>query len=447
MAANGARLVAESHVAAIEQIETITKVEDIYCGFAWLDGYLFHPPGKSSRLLATELAACHQAGLKDAEIIPRAPLPFFDTGECIRFPRQAQMNPLIFLRGLAQAIVRDGGRIFTDSHAVRIEGGSRAAVTTASGYRIHAKHIVVTTNTPVNDLVVIHTKQAAYRTYVVGGRIPMGSVTKALYWDTGDPYHYVRIESAASLRPLPSSPAVGEAEDILLIGGEDHKTGQEPDAASRFMRLKEWAVERFPMLQTIDFQWSGQILEPVDALAFIGSNPMDANNVYIATGSSGNGMTYGAIAGILIRDLVLGRKNPWAALYDPSRITLGAVKEFAKENLNTATKYGDWLTPGDVDSVSEIAPGSGAITRRGLKKIAVYRDPSGCIHECSASCSHLGGVVAWNSAESSWDCPCHGSRFDPFGKVINGPAVQDLARVDGPAAAPVESVPPPLVSG
>ena len=171
----------------------------------------------------------------------------------------------------------------------------------------------------------------------------------------------------------------------------------------------------------MEFQWSGQIMEPIDSLAFIGRNPGD-KNIYVVTGDSGNGMTHGTIAGILLSDLIHGRDNEWATLYDPSRISLKAVGEFAKENLNVAAQFGDYITAGDVERVGEIAPGSGALIKHGLKKIAVYRDMHGALHKCSAICPHLGCIVAWNSTEKTWDCPCHGSRFDPFGKVLNGPA-------------------------
>lgn len=268
----------------------------------------------------------------------------------------------------------------------------------------------------MNDIVTIHTKQAAYRTFVVAMQLSNGSVPRALYWDTADPYHYVRLV-----------PGRGKG-DVLIVGGEDHKTGQEDDAEERFKRLIAWTRERFPTRGEPVYAWSGQIMEPNDGIAFIGRNPGDANNVYIATGDSGNGMTHGTIAGMLLTDLILGRENPWEALYDPSRITLRAASEFAKENLNFAVQYTDLVTGGDVDSPDQLASGSGAVLRRGLKKIAAYRDPNGQIHEFSAICPHLGCVVQWNSTEKTWDCPCHGSRFEAQGKVINGPAITGLYR-------------------
>jgi Rieske Fe-S protein len=244
-------------------------------------------------------------------------------------------------------------------------------------------------------------------------------VPNVLAWDTGDPYHYIRIAS------------FGE-EDLILVGGEDHQSGQAHDTAERYARLEAWTRARFPMVRDIAFRWGGQIMETVDYLAFTGRNPLDEDNVYIHTGDSGMGLTHGTIAGMLLCDLILGRKNAWAELYDPSRKTVGAVREYTAENLNMARQYADWLTPGEVNSADKIANGSGAVMRRGLHKVAVYRDAHGALDELSAACPHLGYIVHWNRAENTWDCPCHGSRFDCLGKVINGPANRDLASAERP---------------
>ena len=417
----GARLAAESHSAAIDRIEAIVRAEAIDCDFERLDGYLFAPPNESKKQLEDELEATHRAGLTGVEMVDRAPIEDFDTGKCLRFPHQGQFHPLKYLAGLAQAIRRDGGRIFTGTHASKIEGGDLARIETSDGHVVTADAVVVATNSPVNDRLVIHTKQAPYMTYVIGARVPQGSVTKALYWDTPDPYHYVRLQSVKNEK---------EAYDALIVGGEDHKTAQADDGNRRFAALERWTRTRFPMIEKIEFQWSGQVMEPVDGLAFIGRNPLDADNVFIATGDSGNGMTHGTIAGILLTDLIVGRENEWETLYDPTRKTLRAGTEFATENLNVAAQYADLVTPGDVNSADEIKPGEGAIVRRGLKKVAVYRDDSGAIHERSAVCVHLGCIVDWNSKEKTWDCPCHGSRYDARGNVFQGPANRDLTNVE-----------------
>jgi glycine/D-amino acid oxidase-like deaminating enzyme/nitrite reductase/ring-hydroxylating ferredoxin subunit len=417
----GSRLAAESHTAAINAVEAIVNLEGIKCEFERLDGYLFAPPRESKSILDDELKATHRAGLTEVEKVERVPWNSYDTGPALRFPNQAQFHPLKYLAGLAQAIKQKGGRIYTGTHAKEIEGGKKARVETTNRGVVTSDAVVVATNTPVNDLIAIHTKQAPYQTYVIGARIPRGSVTRALYWDTPDPYHYIRIETLGK---------GASAYDVLIVGGEDHKTGQKDDAAKRFSALERWTRHRFPMVEGIEYRWSGEVMEPVDGLAFIGPNPMDSNNVFIATGDSGNGMTHGTIAGILLTDLIMGRKNDWEAIYDPSRITLRALPEFAKENLNVAMQYTDLVVAGDVESVDEIKPNDGAVISRGLRKVAVYRDPEGNVHERSAVCRHLGCIVNWNSLEKSWDCPCHGSRYDALGHVIQGPANSDLLPVE-----------------
>jgi glycine/D-amino acid oxidase-like deaminating enzyme/nitrite reductase/ring-hydroxylating ferredoxin subunit len=420
--AQGARIAAESHTEAIRRIETIIEEEGIDCDFERLDGYLFVPPGESSDVLEPELEAAHRAGLVDVQWVRRAPMDSFDTGPCLRFPRQAQFHPLKYLTGLARAIEQGGGRLCTQTHADNMEVGTRVQVKTGTGYTVTADAVVIATNSPINDIVTMHTKQAPYATYVIGGRVPRGSITKALYWDTLDPYHYVRLQRV--------SPPEGGDYDVLIVGGEDHKTGQADDADGRLARLEAWARERFPTMQEVLYRWSGQVMEPADGVAFIGRNPTGPQNVFIVTGDSGMGLTHGTIGGILITDLILGRESPWASLYDPSRKSHRAPLEFVRENLNVAAQFlGDYLTGGDVDSADKIAPGEGAVMRHGLSKRAVYRDEQGTLHELSAVCRHLGCIVRWNSLEKTWDCPCHGSRYDRYGHVVNGPANGDLTVV------------------
>ena len=409
---DAARFAAESHTAAIDRIERIIEAEAIDCDFQRLDGFLFVPPNRSTRILKKELEAAHRAGLQDVEMVERAPIPSFDTGACLRFPRQGQFHPLKYLSGLAKATRRDGGRIFTNTRAVDVQGGNPAVVRTKNGHTITANAVVVATNTPFIDVVSIHTKQHAYRTYAIGAEIERDSVPAALYWDTLDPYHYVRVY-----------------ENLLIVGGEDHKTGQDETASKRFRSLERWARKRFPV-GDVTFRWSGQVMETIDGLAFIGKDPGGLENVYVVTGDSGMGMTHGTIAGILLTDLIGGRDNRWRELYDPSRKPIRALTDYAKENVNMAAQYAAWVTRGDVQYRDQIRPGEGAIIRDGLRKVAVYRDERDGYHHLSPVCTHLGCIVAWNFAEKTWDCPCHGSRFDKFGKVVNGPAATDLARVE-----------------
>lgn len=419
---DGGRLAADSHLRAIDRIQTICRRERISCEFERLDGYLFLGEGARENALDDELEAARACGVK-VDKLPNAPVIGFNSGPCLRFRNQAQFHPTKYLNGLALAIERLGGRIFTDSKVQSIAGGKNAHVESLDGFSVDAQAAVVATNSPINDMVAIHTKQAPYHTYALGARVAPGAISHALFWDTEDPYHYVRLQSVAE-RQLG-----GDADapiDILIVGGEDHKAGQAQDADARYGRLERWMRERYPAAGAVEFRWSGQVMETVDGLAFIGRNPLDADNVYIATGDSGMGMTHGTIAGMLISDLIQGRANPWTELYDPSRVRTGAALEWVKENLNVAMQYASWLTAGDVDTVDQITPANGAVIVERGKKIAVYRDERGELHRRSAVCPHLGCIVAWNPAASTWDCPCHGSRFDKFGGVINGPSPRDL---------------------
>jgi glycine/D-amino acid oxidase-like deaminating enzyme/nitrite reductase/ring-hydroxylating ferredoxin subunit len=415
------RLVAQSHTAAIDRIEAIVRDERIECDFRRVDGYLFTPPDAPQDELSKELHAVHRAGLLDVARVNVPPGSLRPLGAALRFPRQGQMHPLAYLSGLSRAIIAHGGRICCGTHVTEVEDGRPTQVKTSDGHTVRAGAIVVATNTPINNRFIIHTKQAPYRTFVVGLRVAKGSVPSLQWWDTLDPYHYVRVAG-----PL------NELQDLLIVGGEDHKTGQADDALVRFERLTAWARARFPVLGRPLYRWSGQVMEPVDGLGFIGRNPGD-DHVFIATGDSGNGMTHGTIAGMLLTDLILGRENPWTEAYDPSRKSLKAVGEFAKENANVAVQYKDWVTSGSAAQVDEIALGEGAVFRHHLHKIAVYRDPHGQTCAFDATCPHLGCIVEWNSAEKSWDCPCHGSRFDAHGHVINGPAVSNLASATLPS--------------
>ena len=353
----------------------------------------------------------------------------YETGPCLCFPRQARFQPLKYLSALARAVEKLGGKIYSGCRVKDVQGAdpdkrqpARAQIDDGPA-EVLADAIVVATNTPapINDWMGIYTKQASYRTYMIGATVPKDSVDDALYWDTSDPYHYVRLDADKARK--------GDT-DLLLVGGEDHKTGQFPQGGAPFMALEKWAREKFPMIREVTVRWSGQVQEPDDYLAFIGRATAHAKeNVFVATGDSGMGLTHGTIAAILITDLIMGRPNPWAKLYDPARKMSALNRDFIAENLNAIAQYKELVTGGEVKSVDEVPRGQGALMREGLTKVAVYRDAAGTVHKCSAICTHMGCVVQWNHVENSWDCPCHGSRFDPLGKVLMGPAIDDLGDV------------------
>ena len=416
----GAKLAAESHTEAIRFIEQTAAAEQIDCDFQRIKGYLYLHPTDKPKTLEDELAASHRAGLNT---IMLETTPGFASGEgpCLEFPDQGQFHPLKYLKGIAEAFVSKGGELYTETRVTDISEGE----VRANGHVVKANAIVVATNTPINDIFTIHTKQYAYRTYVVGVKIPKGTVAPALWWDTGNqnsewrtmPYKYTRTQS------------FDDQYDLIMCGGEDHKTGQADEEGisvkSRYNTLISWVRNHFPQAGEVAYQWSGQVMEPLDGIAFIGKNPGN-DQIYIATGDSGNGMTHGTIAGILLADLINGKENKWATLYDPSRISLKTTGDFLEEVGNTNAQYVDLLTAGDTTSVDLIRAGQGAVVRTGLTKVAAYRDEQGKLHTYSAICPHLGCVVHWNPEEKSFDCPCHGSRFSCQGEVMNGPAKTNL---------------------
>ena len=438
----GAYLAAESHTAAINKIESIVNEEKIDCDFEKLDGFLFLDSTDKKESLDKELEATHRVGIKSTKIISKVPNLSFDTGPCLLFPNQAQFHPLKYLKGVMGAILHYGGEIYTETHIQDILPPNE--VKTSDGYTAFAKNIVIATNAPIIDKISkIYDKQQAYRTYVIGARIKKNKIPRALYWDTGNqnsentvaPYHYVRIQS--------NKEDIDSKNDILIVGGEDHVTGNitnHKDIQEKYTNLESWTKNRFP-IEDIEFRWSGQVLEPKDGIAFIGYNPGDEEkkNVFIATGDSGNGITHGTIAGIILTDMILGKTNPWVSLYNPSRIPReksdnSKSSEKKEENNNNNNKQeSSSSTTTKKNKYSKIKPTSlqDLNMEQGIvlqdEKIAAYKDSNNKLHLYSAVCTHLGCTVTWNNSEKSFDCPCHGSRFSAFtGNAINGPANEEL---------------------
>lgn len=410
---DASRQARESHGAAIDWIERTARDLGIDCDFRRLDGFLV--AGEEEPSLDEEHAAAKRAGFADAELLASSPVEGLG-GPVIRFPNQAEYHPLKFLNGVADAFVALGGRVYTSTQATSACGGDDGRVETATGQVVRARHVVLATNSPAARYVETM-KMVPYRTYVVAFEIPAGSVAHALYWDTMDPYHYIRLVRDGG-------------RELLVVGGGDHQTGTSDEGDAVFADLERWTRDHFEIPGTPLYRWSGQVLEPADHLAFIGRSH-DDEDVFICTGDSGQGMTHSVIAAMRIGDLVLGRPERWP-VYDPRRISLkpGALREYLRDLGMIGKKVLDHVKPGDAKSTDDIPPGTGAVVRRGLKEIAAYRDENGTLHERSAICTHAGCIVHWNSTEGSWDCPCHGSRFSPDGDVLNGPAVTPLRRVE-----------------
>jgi glycine/D-amino acid oxidase-like deaminating enzyme/nitrite reductase/ring-hydroxylating ferredoxin subunit len=413
-----ARKLYQSLLASINRVEEIQMVESIDCDFTRLDGYWILAAGTPASKLDEELAACEKIGVRVFDCRQQTPLHTERLVRSLRFPAQARFHPTKYLAGLVTSIKRNGGRVFANTCAEAIEETQKKMViTTAGGHKLKARDVIVATNSPVNVRVPIHTKQAPYRTYAIAAKIPRGEVPDALYWDTHDPYHYVRLQ------PL------SERTNAVIIGGEDHKSGEVDDGERRFELLENWARDRLPKMGEVTHRWSGQCLEPADYVSFIGPSP-DNEHTFIVSGDSGQGITNGVIAGMMLADLLTTGSSPWSELYDPSRKVGSNIGAFLTENITPLLNFAEYLSASDITTINKLRAGEGRVVRSGLKKIAACRDIKGKLHLHSASCTHLGCVVHWNSLEQCWDCPCHGSQFAPDGTALNGPAVSALAKVD-----------------
>lgn len=402
----GARLAAASSRAAIEQIALLGVRHGVSNDFEYLPGYLYTEREEQVDELDRELNAALRAGVPVNRSSVPLPIPV-KAGVC--FENQAQFHPLRYVLALAERIPGNGSFLFEESRVLAVDEGEPCRLHLEQGVTLSAARVIVATHAPINKLL-LQTKLAHYRSYVVSGRVEQAA--HGLFWDTEDPYHYLRAQRV-------------EGGIELIVGGEDHKTGQEEDPEERWERLSVHA-SRFG-LREVKMRWSAQVIEPVDGLPFIGKNAA-SERVYVATGFSGNGMTFGTLAGMLLSDACLGRQSPYADLYSATRIKpIAGLGSFLQENIDFPMHLlSDVVRPPNARSIAEIEPGEAKIVRISGERLGVYRDQEGRLHAVSPVCTHLGCHVSFNGAEKTWDCPCHGSRFDVDGKVLDGPAVKAL---------------------
>lgn len=406
--------------AAIDRIESIVGELNIDCEFERVPGYL-HAPWSSNdddrSMLQRDARYAHGFGF-DAEFVESA--PFVDRPG-IRFAEQAKFHPYKYLGGLAAAVAGDGSLIFEDTEIDEITDG---LVLRVGKYKVRARFVVVATHIPLTgktNLVkaaAFQTKLTPYSTYAVGAEADKNSVPDALFWDTSDPYYYLRVDRH------PRS-------DFIVFGGQDHKTGQVDDTNEPYRRLESLLHAILPKAK-VTHRWSGQVVETFDGLPYVGEI---TPGQFVATGFCGNGITFGTVAAMMAVDAAHGRPNRWRELFAPGRMTLQHPMEYLRENSDYPYYLlKDRLFPADATSPEDLRPGTGKILLVEGKKCAVSRDDEGRLFAVSAGCTHLGCLVHWNPAEQTWDCPCHGSRFTPQGTVIAGPAEAALEPVDLPAS-------------
>jgi glycine/D-amino acid oxidase-like deaminating enzyme/nitrite reductase/ring-hydroxylating ferredoxin subunit len=417
---NHAQAVWDAGLAAMSQIDEIVRSEHIDCGFAWVPGYL-HAPALGDVDAATVRSLRNEADVAvdlgfDARYVDRVP---HINRPGVEFPNQARFHPRKYLAALANRINGHGSFVFEHTDAEAVQDDPRTV--TAAGHRMTCEHLVIATHTPIMGVTglvpatLLQTKLALYTSYAIGGRVGRGALPDALFWDTGDPYYYLRLDPHRDY-------------DEIIFGGEDHKTGQSDDTQACFERLENALRRLVPGVQ-VTHHWSGQVIETPDGLPYIGET---AARQHAATGFSGNGMTFGTLGAMMAADAIAGRDNPWRELFDPSRKKIrGGLWDYIKENKDYPYYLiRDRFAGPEGRALRDVPRGEGRILALNGRTVAAYRDADGSVTLRSAVCTHMACHVNWNPAERTWDCPCHGSRFTPDGKVISGPAESPLEKIE-----------------
>jgi glycine/D-amino acid oxidase-like deaminating enzyme/nitrite reductase/ring-hydroxylating ferredoxin subunit len=403
-----ARAYGEAHQAAIEQIAALVRDKDIDCDFTRTEAYTYtDSPAEIGRIEA-EVKAAQRLGLP-AAYVKETPLPF-PVEAAIRFDRQARFHPRKYLLALAWDLPGDGSHIFEQTRVVDVTQGEPCTVATDRGI-LKARDVIVASHFPFADKALFASRLLPHRAYVLALRLD-GPVPPGMFIDTAESF---------SLRGQPQP----DGEELALVTGEGHKAGEGGDTIAHYQRLELLARNRLPV-RSVEYRWSTQDNSTLDRVPYIGRTTHGSKHLYVATGFNGWGMTGATVAGMLLRDLILDRDNPWAEVFDPARIDLKTVPELVKQNAKVAAHFiADRVTGTDQDT---LAPGEGKIVHTIHGNVALYRDGEGHVHRLSPVCTHMGCILHWNPAETSWDCPCHGSRFGFDGTVLHGPAVKPLEK-------------------
>ncbi|MFN2526423.1 MAG: FAD-dependent oxidoreductase [Actinomycetota bacterium] len=406
---------ARANEHALEWIARLVEDESIACDFERQANYVYAHGSAGLPDIKEEAEAAARAGLA-ADFVGETDLPFSIAG-AVRLQNQAQFHPRKYLLHLAREIAAGEGRIFENTRVTKINENEACTIATGAG-NVRADYAVVATNYPFVDRGLFFARVHPQRSYVVAGPIASTQAPNGMFISSDEP--------TRSIRTIRDG-----ADTFLMVGGNGHAVGQEYDTESQYRDLENWMIDRFPVSE-ISHRWSTQDGTTVDLIPYAGTARRSSERLFTATGFGKWGMTNGTAAALVIADRILGRRNEFASLYDPHRLTVKAsTPKLARENAKVALHF--WrnrIRHPQSDEPADLEPGEAAVHRRGLGHAAVYRDDDGVRHTVSAVCTHLGCVVAWNPAEKSWDCPCHGSRFDYTGRVLHGPATSDLKRLE-----------------
>jgi glycine/D-amino acid oxidase-like deaminating enzyme/nitrite reductase/ring-hydroxylating ferredoxin subunit len=409
-----AKLYAEANEAAIALVRRVADERGIDCDLETAVNYVYTESRDEVDKIRAEVEAAKAAGL-DVSFVDETPLPFPVAG-ALRQENQAQFHARKYLLPLVESVPGEGSHVFQETRALSVEDGEPCSVETDRG-EVRARDVIVATHLSILDRGLFFAKTSPKRSYVLGIPTDSASVPDGMFISTETPVHSMR-----------STPLDGRR--LLLVGGEGHKAGQEEDTRRRYAALEAWASRLGA--GEVEYRWSTHDNYSVDHMPFVGKLTRRADHVYVATGFSGWGMTNGTVAALILSDAILDRSNPWAELYDSTRLPrVRGLGRLAKENANVGTRWISDRLPGRRGTIDDIPAGEGRIVDLNGERAAVYKDEQGALTALSPTCTHLGCIVSWNTAERTWDCPCHGSRFDTTGRVIQGPAVKDLERKPG----------------
>lgn len=414
-----ARQVARGGKEALSIIERFVETLNIACEFEYKPGWLFSQSVKESKELEKIFESAKSAGV-DVNRTEKNGVPIlFD--KIISFENQAQFHPLKYIHGLAREFRLLGGNIIGENRIKKTSFNNGILTAEAEQGIFQARSLVYATHLPPG-VNLLSFRCAPYRSYVLGIKLKDDTYPEGLVYDMQEPYHYLRTH-------------VIDGQKYLIVGGEDHKTGH-GDPVRSFENLKNYAESYFN-IASIDYQWSAQYYVSVDGLPYIGRMPGVSENIYVATGFNGNGMTFGTLSAKIISDLILGKESDYSALFAPSRLKpIAGFTDFVKENADVAWRFvADRFSAEDLSSLQELKPRQGMITVYDGEQVAIYKDESGNITALNPVCTHAGCIVHFNDAEQSWDCPCHGGRYDVTGKVLTGPPTKGLQTV--PVTVPV----------
>ncbi len=410
-----ARLYGEANQKAIEHIAANVKELGIDCDFERRNAYTYTTSKEHVEELQEEAEVARKLGLP-ASFVNKLDLPFSTHG-AVRFENQARFHPTKYLVGLLESCRDEGFHVIENTRAQDIEEGDPCVIKTTAG-DIRAKKVVITTHFPFYDGAPMYAaRMHASRSYVMGVRL-RSAFPDEMFLQMEEPMHSFRVERY-------------KEGDVIIAGGGEHKTGQGGDTLRYYERLESYIRDNLDV-ESIDWSWSTQDNMTVDGVPYIGKFAGGSEHLFIATGFNKWGMTTGTAAGLLLRDLVQGRLNPWAQVYDPTRFKpVTSAWEFVSQNLNIAQEFiSGMVRSKSRKKIGDVLAEEGIVTTIDKESVAVFKDRGGEAHILNAKCTHMKCIVSWNDAEHTWDCPCHGSRFSAEGKVIHGPATMDLEKRD-----------------